>query len=75
LDFYCSEAHLAIEIDGGHHLEKGNLEKDIERTAQLNQKGIRVIRFWNDDVLEHLDDVVAEIDATLHEIISEQEKK
>jgi very-short-patch-repair endonuclease len=75
LDFYCSEAHLAIEIDGGHHLEKGNLEKDIERTAKLNQKGIRVIRFWNDDVLEHLDDVVAEIDATLHEIISEQEKK
>ena len=74
LDFYCSKAHLAIEIDGGHHLEKKNFARDKERTAHLNQKGIRVIRFWNDDVLNHLDDVIAEIDATLGEIIAEKEK-
>jgi len=74
LDFYCSKAHLAIEIDGGHHLEKENIARDKARTAHLNQKGIRVIRFWNNDVLEHLDDVIAEIDATLSEIMTEQEK-
>jgi very-short-patch-repair endonuclease len=68
-DFYCSKAHLAIEIDGGHHADEAILKKDMERTAYLNQKGIRVIRFWNHDVLENLDDVLAEIDATIEEIM------
>ena len=72
LDFYCSKAHLAIEIDGGQHLEEINLARAQERTNYLNQKGIRVIRFWNHDVLEHLDDVLAEIDATLSEIMAEK---
>ena len=69
LDFYCREAHLAIEVDGGQHTEPGNLKKDQLRTAYLREKGIRVIRFWNNDVLNHLDDVVSEIYATLEEII------
>ena len=68
LDFYCHEAHLGIEIDGGHHADRDVLEKDNQRTAYLNQKGVRVIRFWNDDVLKHTDKVLAEIDATLREI-------
>jgi len=72
LDFYCSKAHLAIEIDGGKHLDEINLARDQERTNYLNQKGIRVIRFWNHDVLEHLDDVLAEIDTTLSEIMAEK---
>ena len=72
LDFYCSKARLAIEIDGGQHLEEINLARAQERTNYLNQKGIRVIRFWNHDVLEHLDDVLAEIDATLSEIMAEK---
>ena len=72
LDFYCSKAHLVIEIDWGQHLEEINLARDQERTNYLNQKGIRVIRFWNHDVLEHLDDVLAEIDATLSEIMAEK---
>ena len=73
LDIYCRKAHLAIEIDGGQHLENNIVEKDKKRTAHLNQKGIRVIRFWNDDVLNHLYDVIAEIDATLSEIMAEDQ--
>ena len=74
LDFYCSETHLAIEIDGGQHIEKENIERDNDRTAYLNQKGIRVIRFWNNDVIEHLDEVLTEIDLVLNEIAAEKEK-
>ena len=74
LDFYCSEANLAIGIDGGQHTERENIERDNKRTAYLNQKGIRVTRFWNNDVLEHLDEVLIEIDNRLSEIISEKGK-
>jgi very-short-patch-repair endonuclease len=42
---------------------------DDARTAFLMKKGIRVIRFWNNDVLNNLDDVIAEIDATLNELM------
>ncbi|MDY6867497.1 MAG: endonuclease domain-containing protein [Chloroflexota bacterium] len=69
LDFYCSEAHLAVEIDGSQHINSENKEMDDARTAFLMKKGIRVIRFWNNDVLNNLDDVIAEIDATLNELM------
>ncbi|HAF48069.1 MAG TPA: hypothetical protein DCL08_02375 [Anaerolineaceae bacterium] len=71
LDFYCNEAQLAIEIDGGQHAEKENIKMDEQRTALLNQKGIRVIRYWNNDVLENTDEVLEDILATLKEITSE----
>jgi len=70
LDFYCSEANLAIEVDGAQHADLENRNLDQLRTAFLRGKGIRVIRFWNDDVLNHLDDVVSEIDAVLSEIMT-----
>jgi len=71
LDFYCTEAHLAVEIDGGQHAEDESRKKDEFRTAYLREKGIRVIRFWNDDVLNHLDDVLSEIDAVLQDILAD----
>jgi len=71
LDFYCNEVQLAIEIDGGQHAEKEIINKDNQRTALLNQKGIRVIRYWNNDVFENIDDVLEDIHATLKEITSE----
>jgi len=70
LDFYCSEAHLAIEIDGGQHADDATLKRDNLRTEYLNENGIHVIRFWNDDVLKHLDEVIAEINASLNEIMT-----
>lgn len=75
LDFYCSEACLAIEIDGGQHAEYENRKNDNLRTTFLRAREIQVIRFWNDDVLKHLDDVIAEIDATLKEIMVNKEKR
>ena len=71
LDFYCSKVHLAIEIDGGQHAEDENMKKDELRTACLNQRGIRVIRYWSNNVLENIDEVLDDIFA----IISEMEKE
>ena len=59
VDFVCIESKLIVEIDGGHHLEQ--ISRDEKRTAFLESKGYRVIRFWNDDVLLKQDIVLDEI--------------
>lgn len=61
LDFYCTQLQLGIEIDGGIHREKENREYDLERTRILGENGIRVIRFWNSDVLGKVETVLAKI--------------
>ena len=65
VDFYCDDAKLAIELDGGQHAEKGISKADLERTRELEGKGIRVLRFWNTEVLQNLDGVLARISAAL----------
>jgi very-short-patch-repair endonuclease len=75
LDFYCSEAKLAIELDGGDHSAIQNMNRDKERTSKLQKNGIRVIRFWNHEVLTNLDEVIMEIDAILQEITVQEEDK
>ena len=59
-DFLCREARLIIEVDGGQHCE---CERDLSRTAFLEGQGYRVIRFWNNNVLENVEGVVAMIKA------------
>lgn len=61
LDFYCHEHRLAIELDGGGHTEPGKEAYDALRTARITSEGIRLLRFWNHDVLHHTTEVVAEI--------------
>ena len=60
LDFVCIQEKLVIEVDGGSHLEQE--EYDQERTRWLeDEKGYRVIRFTNDDVLKNIHEVVEAI--------------
>ncbi|HEY2981458.1 MAG TPA: vitamin B12 dependent-methionine synthase activation domain-containing protein, partial [Anaerolineales bacterium] len=61
LDFYCDEAKLGIELDGSQHNEGDQVKYDEERTKLLAQEGIRVIRFWNNDVLKKTELVLEEI--------------
>ncbi len=61
LDFYCPAIRLAIELDGGQHNEEAGQARDARRAEWLGSKGIRVVRFWNNDVLENLDGVLEEI--------------
>ncbi|HEY4697060.1 MAG TPA: endonuclease domain-containing protein [Gallionella sp.] len=55
LDFYCAELRLAIEIDGDTHA--GTEDYDAARTAALNARGISVIRYANDEILNNLEGV------------------
>ena len=54
-DFVCHEARLIIELDGGQHDHLSPCE--AERTAFLQGEGYRVLRFWNNEVLQNLDGV------------------
>ncbi|KQS05321.1 hypothetical protein ASG11_10825 [Sphingomonas sp. Leaf357] len=62
-DFVSRSAGLIIEVDGGQHAAA--TEQDAARTRYLEKEGYRVIRFWNDDVIENLEGVVAEIERVL----------
>lgn len=57
-DFYCYEAKLVIEIDGGIHNQPENKEYDENRSIELEELGIRVIRFTNEMVNSDLNKVL-----------------
>jgi very-short-patch-repair endonuclease len=56
-DFWCADARLVVEVDGGQHNLSRELVRDARRSEILAQQGIKVIRFWNNDVLLNLDGV------------------
>ena len=57
LDFYCPSRRIGIEIDGGQHNEAKNQTYDEQRTDYLQQQGIKIIRFWNNEVIENIEGV------------------
>ena len=61
LDFYCHQHKLAVEIDGPTHAEPEQIAYDAARTAWLEERGLRVIRFTNRDVDSNLEVVLEEI--------------
>ncbi|MBC8314975.1 MAG: endonuclease domain-containing protein [Bacteroidales bacterium] len=64
-DFYCHEARLVVEIDGGYHDEEEQQKYDAGRTKELEEFDIRVIRFTNAEVEENLAGVVMRIKNSL----------
>jgi very-short-patch-repair endonuclease len=56
-DFYCPELMLVIEVDGDSHYEEDAKEYDLERTINLEQSKIKVIRYNNLDVLSNIEGV------------------
>ena len=65
LDFYCKKARLGIELDGNIHLNQEQIDLDNERTRILNENGVAILRFWNSEVIHHIDDVITKINQTL----------
>ena len=63
LDFYCAERRLAIELDGASH--EGREEHDQWRDEVLRSWGIRVMRFRETQVRDHLSTVLKEIRAAI----------
>jgi very-short-patch-repair endonuclease len=66
LDFVCLESKLVIEVDGGQHSD--NKEYDAIRTDVLQQAGLKVLRFWNNEVLLEIEAVKEKIWLTLQEL-------
>ena len=64
VDFVCIEAKLIVEVDGGQHSER--LDYDALRTEWLCQRGYRVVRFWNHEVIRDIEAVKAAIWEALH---------
>ncbi len=60
-DFYCASAKLAIELDGSQHYEADGATSDRERDCALNQLGITVVRYSNDDVNRDFNGVCADL--------------
>lgn len=59
VDFLCEAQALVIELDGGQHaLTKTS---DNVRTEWLESRGYRVIRFWNNEVMQNPDGVLEQI--------------
>jgi very-short-patch-repair endonuclease len=55
-DFACPARKLAIELDGGQHALAS--QADDDRSAEMAAAGYRVLRFWNNEVLENLEGVL-----------------
>jgi very-short-patch-repair endonuclease len=58
-DFVCLEGRVIVELDGGQHAEQADY--DEKRTAWLNEQGFKVLRFWNNEVMENLAGVLEAI--------------
>lgn len=54
-----------VELDGSQHADRDRADYDIARTAWLETRGYRVLRFWNTDVVKNLDGVLDAILAAL----------
>jgi very-short-patch-repair endonuclease len=66
-DFVCHAARVIVEIDGGQHDHAS--EKEASRTRFLEAEGYRVLRFWNNEVLDNPAGVRAAIAENLHPVI------
>ena len=62
-DFYCRELRLVIELDGGIHDERRQQEYDALRQAEIEGRGIRVLRIPNERIIHAVHDALSEIKA------------
>lgn len=67
LDFYCTRAKLAVELDGSQHYEEHGRDYDIARDAKLREADIQVLRISNRDLWEAFPAVCAYINQTVQE--------
>ena len=69
-DFYCYRAKLIVEVDGSQHYTENGIAYDKERTAMLNSYDLSLIRFPNNEIAEHFDDVCQSIHTVVQERIN-----
>jgi very-short-patch-repair endonuclease len=64
-DFACHAHRIVVEVDGGHHGARS--AADEQRTRVLQASGYRVLRFWNNDVLNNIDGVLEVIQRAIND--------
>ena len=73
VDFVSFEHRLVIEIDGGQHSDADEYEE--RRTRCLEANGFRILRFWNNEVMENIEGVYDTIVAALRSPLPLRERK
>jgi very-short-patch-repair endonuclease len=71
-DLCCFEQRLVVEIDGGKHADQS--DADLKRSAFLLSRGYRVLRFWDNQVMENMDGVLEQIAQALNDATRKPEK-
>ncbi len=64
VDFFCPALRLIIEVDGGQRTDS---PVDEQRDLWMESQGFQVVRFWNNDVLQNLEGVIARLAAICQE--------
>lgn len=67
VDFFCQELYLGIELDGYSHLLDSSINRDIRKEKRLNELGVTLIRFWDEEVFNDLDNVLRVIEISVLE--------
>jgi very-short-patch-repair endonuclease len=67
IDFFCQELYLAIELDGYSHLLSTSDKSDFYKEKKLKDLGVELIRFWDEEVFNDLDNVLRVIEITVME--------
>jgi len=67
-DFYCHEKKLVIELDGEIHNDFEARERDEGRTYELEQLGITVVRFTNDEIINNIEKALETINETVNNL-------
>ena len=65
IDFYCQKKRLGIELDGGQHNDKEKRIYDEKRTKYLEELDIKILRFWNNEVMKNTNSVLEKISIDL----------
>ena len=61
VDFFCEECSLIVELDGGQHTP----EADQKRSELLINRGYKILRFWNQDVIVNIEGILQTIEQAL----------
>ena len=75
VDFYCSRAHLVIEVDGGQHYTNKGIVYDKKRTAALEKYNLKVIRFSNREIDDQFEGVCWKIDQIIKEELLKEKQR
>ena len=70
VDFYSAKAKLIIELDGSQHYDNAGIAKDGERTAYLEQYGLKILRIPNNHVNQNFRGVCEYIDNEVKKLLS-----